>query len=273
MNTKVMQKTVLVIALLAVPSISRTFAAAVGVDPKGTITATMDGGTAKTGNTWYELGVNTLAATSGVRAGIVAGQTDPLSSYLFEPATGRNALMLDNATKSGSLTFLRPLSLTGLSIAGASGNGTGTVIPTLHFSDNTTATLGGLTLGDWFGNEPRAQTAHGRIDAGANVFNNVGDDNPRILAINTTLSTADAAKFVTSIDLAWTGSGADTHSAIFGISGDFTGLGHFSAIPLDAGSFNQDVIVGLQEVPEPGTMVLLGLGAAGMLACYRRKRA
>ena len=60
---------------------------------------------------------------------------------------------------------------------------------------------------------------------------------------------------------------------IFGISGDFTGLGHFSAIPLDAGSFNQDIIVGLQEVPEPGTMVLLGLGAVGMLACVRRKRA
>jgi hypothetical protein len=181
--------------------------------------------------------------------------------------------MLDNATKSGTLTFLRPLSLTGLSIAGASGNGTGTIVPTLHFSDNTTATLDGLSVGDWFNNVPRVQTTQGRIDVAGNTFGNAGEDNPRVVAINTTLGADATAKFVTSIDLAWTGSGANTHSAIFGISGDFTGLGHFSAIPLDAGSFNQDIIVGLQEVPEPGTMVLLGLGAAGMLACYRRKRA
>jgi hypothetical protein len=275
MNTKVMSRTVLVIALLAVPIANRAFAAAVGVDPKGTVTATMDGGTAKTGNTWYELGVNTANPATGLKTGIVAGQTDPLSSYLFEPAVGNNALMLDNTTKSGTLTFLRPLSLTGLSIAGASGNGSptpGTLIPTLHFSDNTTATLGALTVGDWFNQVPRVETAQGRIDVGANTFNNAGADNPRVLAIDTTLSAADSAKLITSIDLAWTG-GTTTHTAIFGISGDFTGLGHFSAIPLDAGSFNQDIIVGLQEVPEPGTMVLLGLGAVGMLACVRRKRA
>ena len=35
------------------------------------------------------------------------------------------------------------------------GNGTGTVTPTLRFSDNTTASLGATTLGDWFGQTPR----------------------------------------------------------------------------------------------------------------------
>lgn len=271
MNTKAMRRTALVAALLATPLTTSVFGAAVAVDPKTTVTATMDGGTAKTGNTWYEVGVNTAAPATGLRTGIVAGQADPLSDYLFEPATGNNALMLDNATKSGSFTFNRPLSITALSLSGASGNGSGTVTPTLRFSDNTSSTLGATTLGDWFNQTPRVQTTQGRIDVVANTFNNAGQDNPRVLAANITLSATDQAKLITGIDFAWTGSGANTHTALFGVSGDFTGLGHFSAIPLSATSFNQDVIVGLQEVPEPGTFVLLGLGAAGMLACFRRR--
>lgn len=271
MNSKAMRRTTLIAALLAAPLINQTFGAAIAVDPKTTITATMDGGTAKSGNTWYEVGVNTASPSTGLRTGLVAGQFDPLSDYLFEPATGKNALMLDSGTKLGTFTFNRPLSLTALSLSGASGNGTGTVVPTLRFSDNTTSTLGATTLGDWFNNTPRVQTTQGRIDAGANTFNNAGADNPRVLAANLTLSAADQAKFVTAIDFSWTGSGANTHTAIFGVSGDFTGLGHFSAIPLDASSFNQDIIVGLQEIPEPGTLVLLGLGALGMVACCRRR--
>ena len=141
---------------------------------------------------------------------------------------------------------------------------------TLHFSDGTSSTLAPLIAGDWFGNEPRVETAHGRIDVGANSFANVNDDNPRILALNEALSSADAAKFITSIDIAWTG-GANTHTAIFGISGDL-GTGHFTAVPLSSLTFNQDMIVGLSEVPEPGTLALVGLGALGLFACVRRNR-
>jgi len=214
--------------------------------------------------------VNPAAATTGLRTGLVVGQTDPLSTYLIQPPKGNNALMLDSAAKTGTLTFARPFSFTALSLATSSGNGSGTNVMTLHFSDGSTDTLAPVTSGDWFGNEPRVETTHGRIDAG-NTFANVGDDNPRVLAINTTLSAADSAKLITSIDIAWTGSGANTHTAIFGVSGDI-GVGHFTAIPLAGSSFTQDMIVGLAEVPEPGTLVLLGLGAAGLFAACRRQR-
>src|SRR5438552_741595 len=233
-TTQILRQTALISALLAVPLANNTFGAAVPVDPKTTITATMDGGTAKTGNTWYEVGVNAAALTTGIKTGVIAGSgpsSDSLSTYLIGPANGLNALVLDTAKKTGTLTFGRALSVTALSFAGASGNGAGTITPTLHFSDSTTDTLAPLTVGDWFNVNPRVQTVSGRIDAGANSFNNVNADNPRVLAINDTLSAADAAKFITSIDLSWTG-GASTHTAMFGVSGDFTGLGHFSAIPL-----------------------------------------
>src|SRR5687768_13635581 len=81
---------------------------ALGQAPTNLITATMDGGTAKTGNTWYEVGRNSAAPTTGLRTGFVAGQTDPLSLYFIRPASELNALMLDTATNFGRLTFERP---------------------------------------------------------------------------------------------------------------------------------------------------------------------
>ncbi len=276
MNTfRILSQACLASALAPVLLGSAAHAAAVPIDPRTVITATMDGGTAKTGNTWYEVGANTAAPATGLKTGLVAGQTDPLSTYLFQPAGSPNALMLDNAAKSGSLNFNFPLTLAAFSIVGASGNGAGSVTPTLHFADSTTSVLGSATVGDWFNNEPRVQTVAGRIDVVGNTFNNVAADNPRIPSVSYTLSAADAGKALTGISLDWTG-GATTHTAIFGVSGDFTGLGHFSAIPLTPTSFNQDMIVGAVEVgiPEPGALTLFGLGALGlMLASRRRQRA
>jgi len=257
-------------------------AGVVGANPATTVTATMDNGNALNssgslyGNTWYEVGVNPAALTSGLQTGLVAGQTDPLSTYLIQPATGNNALMLDSSKKTATLTFSKPFSITAVSLAGSSGNGSGTLTPTLHFTDGTTDTLSPVTAGDWFNfGSNRVETAKGRIDVGSNTFDTQSalSDNPRIYALNETLSAADANKTVYAIDLSWTGSGANTHTAIFGLSADFTGLGHFSAVPLDPGSFNRDIIVGLQEIPEPSTIALLGLGILGMVACYRRRSA
>lgn len=261
-----------ILSALPLAAATGALAAALPIDPRTAVTATMDGGTARTGNTWYEIGVNAAAPSTGVRTGVVAGQTDPLSTFLIQPATGPNALMLDGANASGGFTFNNPLTMAAVALVGASGNGAGTVVPTLRFADNTTKTLSALTVGDWFNQEPRVETVAGRIHAVNNEFANVGQDNPRILSVSFALSPEDATKAIAGIDLSWTG-GATTHTALFGVSGDFTGLGHFSAIPLDILNFNQDVIVGaIEAIPEPGPAALLGTGVIALLALGRRQR-
>jgi WD40 repeat protein/tRNA A-37 threonylcarbamoyl transferase component Bud32 len=223
---------------------------AVPIDPATAITATMDGGTDKTGGTWYELGVNRRAPDTGLKTGLITSEDDPASTYEFQPATGLNAVLLDNNTPNGTLTFASPMALNALSLAGSSGNGAGTLTLTLVFSDGTSDTLDPVTVGDWFNNTPVVQISHGRILIDSNTFNYVTSENPRVLAIKATLSAGDALKRVSSIVLSWTG-WSNTHTVIFGVSGDTTGTGHFAPIRLTADSYNQDVIVGNKEVTLP----------------------
>jgi len=272
-NTLRLAKTAALAALLSAALTSSTLGAAItGVNLTNTITASMDGGASKSGDTWYELGVNATNLTSGIKTGLIPGQIDPLSNYLIPGASGPNTLMLDTTTTRGTLTFQRPISVTALSLAASSGHGAATLTPTLRFTDGTSNTISAITVGDWFNNTNRIETANGRISVTGNTFDNVDSDNPRILANNELLSSADAAKTIFAIDFSWSGSAANTVTAIFGVSGDVTGIGHFTAIPLDAGSFTQDMIVGLAEVPEPGTLALFGLGIAGLLGYAWRKR-
>jgi uncharacterized protein (TIGR03118 family) len=209
----------------------------------------MDGGTAKTGNVWYEVGVNTAALTTGLKTGLVTSQTDTNSTYLIQPAVGMNAFLIDAASPKGTITLETPIALYGFSFAGSDGNGSATVTPTLEFTDGTSDTLAPLTFGDWFNNTPIAYTTGGRIDVDSpNSYNNVAAANPRVLAINVTNSAADAAKMISSISFTWKGSGATTHTCIFALSGDTNGMGHYTPIALTPGSYNQDMIVGVAEV-------------------------
>jgi PEP-CTERM motif len=260
-------------ALVSAALTNHAFGAAItGVNLTNTITASMDGGLSKSGDTWYELGVNAAAPTTGIRTGLIQGQVDPLSTYIIPSATGLNTLMLDTNRRSGTLTFDRPISATALSLAASSGHGAGTLTPTLRFTDGTTDTISPIVVGDWFDNTNRIDTANGRMSVTGNTFDNVNSDNPRILANNESLSATDAGKAIFAIDFKWSGAADNTVTAIFGVSGDVTGIGHYTAIPVDPGSFTQDMIVGLAEVPEPGTMALFGLGTLSLLGYAWRKR-
>jgi autotransporter-associated beta strand protein len=181
------------------------------------ITATMDGGTAITGNTWYELGQNTAAATTGLPMGTtITSTTNAQYKYALQPSTSRNALLLDNGGTTGRFTLTTPTAnLATISFLTSSGNGAGTLTATIHYSDGTPDATGlTFTSPDWFNNTPVAINASGRINS--NGYDSVGTANPNLY--DEFISNPNATNLVSSIDLSWTG-GATTHTAVFAIAG------------------------------------------------------
>ncbi len=245
---RLLRRTVLTAgAMLAVSLPNAGLGAALPIDPRTTVSATMDYGIGKENNTWYEVGVNSAAPTTGLQTGLVSSEADASSSYIIQPAAGLNVRMLDTNHPSGTLTFESPVAVSALSLAAASGNGAGTVGLTLRFTDGSTTFVGPVKVGDWFNNSPIIETVKGRIDVAANSYNNVNANNPRLLAVNTNLPAADTTNMISSIGLDWSG-GANTHTMIFAVSGDTNGMGHFIPIPLTPDTFNEDIIVGAKEV-------------------------
>ena len=129
------------------------------------VTATMDAGTAKIANTWYESGLPGGEGGGLPSAGVFTSAADPSARFLLAPYTGPNALFLDQDNPSGTLTFATPMDLHSLSILTSSGLGTSTspvLGLTIHFTDGTPA-MSGLSVvsPDWFNNGPAALVAGG----------------------------------------------------------------------------------------------------------------
>jgi hypothetical protein len=212
------------------------------------VTASMDGGTAKTGNTWYEQGRNAAAPTTGLpHAGVATSTADVTASFLLAPYNANHALLLDSGITSGTLTLAAPAKYSALSLLTGSGNGSGTLRLTLQFTDTAPpiTIAAPVTSPDWFNATPVAINANGRVVATTGVFANVSSGNPRLYQENVTLPAEAAGRELSAVNISWTGSGANTHSAIFALSGTL--------------------------VPEPGAIGLLGLAAVAALT--RRRRA
>jgi hypothetical protein len=209
------------------------------------VTATMDGGTAKTGDTFYETGANPGTNVSGVpRAGATIGSAnDSNHTFVLQPnGAGQNdAVMLDSANTTGTLTLTTPAKFSTLSFLLSSGNGAGTINATIHYAGGGTQSAV-LAAPDWFNGGPIAVDANGRVDVALDDFNNVNNGQPRMFQAD--LALTDTVDNVLSVDFGVAGT-ATNRGAVFGISGT--------------------------AVPEPSSLALLSLGAFGLLV--RRRRA
>src|SRR5262249_13563098 len=78
-----------------------------------------------------------------------------------------------------------------------------------------------------------------RINPNNGNYDAVDTDNPRFYDEGPTLPAAAANRPIASIDIAWAGTGANTHTAIFALSGT------------------------LNPIPEPSSLALVGLGGRG----------
>ena len=228
------------------------------------VTATMDNGESKGGDTWFEAGLSLAKPNTGfpAGAGTVVSAADPNTTLLLQPYTGNNALMLNNhtgsspaitTTKTGTFTFVTPTPAGALKFFGSSGNGAGTVTAVVHYTDGAADNTLNLSFPDWFdSNPPKSQAAiveNGRVNptanSGAGSFDNFGQTppNPRVYEV-TAVTLANKTDPISSIDFTFTKAAGTTNTAIFGVS--------------------------VSPAPEPASLSLLGLGS---LALLRRRRA
>src|SRR3954464_15902741 len=78
------------------------------VIPGGYTTASMDGGTNNNGDTWYEIGYNTNAPTTGIptAGSTIVSESAANHSYKFAPSyTANDAIMIDSTTAFTNATF------------------------------------------------------------------------------------------------------------------------------------------------------------------------
>jgi hypothetical protein len=210
-------------------------------------TASMDGGVANTGNTFYEQGFNRNAPTTGLPP---AGSTfvsalDPNRTYRMPPSyTANNAVMIDPAHTNGAFTFPSPAPLAGLSLLGTTSYGPVSNSCTIYYSDGTTQTET-ITVPDWSGGAAGAFVANGVTAPMNYAFTWMFSGNPRLYQFDIILLNSWTA--VTNVALAWLGGNTNAHTVFFGVSGSADLITY---TPLTVTGFNQDIVIEATAMPE-----------------------
>lgn len=165
-------------------------------------TASMDAGTANTGNGWYEAGYDTSAAATGLPAAgsTITNQSASDHLYTFASSYTVNNVAYVDSSHSSTLTPVNPAAYDTLSLLLAAGHGPVIVDYKVNHADGS-AEAGVLNVPDWFFNAPVAWDAEGRVDVGTGTFNNVNNSEPRLYSADIALT--NTASSVNSINLTW----------------------------------------------------------------------
>jgi hypothetical protein len=189
--------------------------------PLEVTTASLDAGTLNTGSTWYEIGYNTAAPTTGVpQAGtLLTNQAAADHTYRLAPSytSASNAILIDSTVTTVTITPATPASYSALSFLGSAGGGAVTLSYEITHSDNSVQT-GTLVIPDWFNVNPYAFTPRGRVDVGNGGFSAVNTENPRLYSID--LAVERTSTPITRIALTYAeGNGHATIVALSGTAG------------------------------------------------------
>lgn len=230
------------------------------------VNATVDGGTNKTGNTWFEQGYNILYPTNGVPpanslvTAIVAPGGTP-HVYQMPPdyhtnnviLVGHNAGGRTPVLLTGTFKLTTPAPFAMLSFAQCSGNGPVLVGYVVNYADSTTESNTFSSL-DWFNNTNYIFNPRGRISMDGGMQNLNANPAGAVYAVDVTLGNTIAN--VTSIDFYYVGSGGNNNtnnngrSAILAVSGSTDNI-NFN--PIAVSGYNYDVIVEADGPQTTGT--------------------
>lgn len=221
----------------------------IAVPNPAVLTATAGHGPYLGDYTYFEQGYSTTAPTKGLPpAGTtIVSVTQSDHSYTFAPSyTANNAVILDAAVPTATITLSTPTALAGLSFMGSAGNGPVTNNYTVHYASGANDT-GVLIVPDWFGSGQEVLNVEARVDgrglnfqypgtAGGNPVGNA----PYLLAADIYLVNTDK---VVSIDLSYVGGNGNSFATatIMGVSGLAVGGSTFD--PLAISGYNADVVI------------------------------
>lgn len=199
--------------------------------------------------TYYEVGYAPAphAGTGLPAAGTtITSVTQGDHSYQFAPTyTANDAVILDTAVPSATITLTTPAVCSGLSFMGSAGNGPVVVNYTVNYASGAPDT-GSLSVPDWFGTGQEVLNVEGRVDGtGVNLqFPGTAGGNPVGNApylLSTDISLVNTDKVV-SINLTYvSGGGTFATATILAVSGQDILGNPFT--PLTISGYNSDVIV------------------------------
>lgn len=209
------------------------------------VNATMDGGTNKSGHTWFEQGLYSVDPSRGLPAAgsIVVSVSQADHSYKLAPsyAANNSVFLAAEGFPTATITLSAPTTASALSFLGSAGGGAATLNYTIHFSGAPDET-GTLVIPDWY---PPAEAivalpVGGRVQADGLNFQNVdgGIEWPKLVSVDITV--ANSANPITSIDLTRVSGG---RAGLMGVSSS-TGSGF---APLTITGYNADLVMGTTE--------------------------
>ncbi|WP_288243350.1 T9SS type A sorting domain-containing protein [uncultured Chryseobacterium sp.] len=142
---------------------------------------------------------------NGIISSVVA--STPGLSYQLASYSSNNSLRLQNASDNGTLIFTTPLQAISLYMLATGGSGACTVDVDVNFTDNTSQTLSGISISDWYGGSSYAIQGIGRINISNDNLESGSGTNPRLYQIPLAISTANQSKSVKSVTVTKVGTG------------------------------------------------------------------
>jgi hypothetical protein len=223
----------------------------------GAVNATMDAGTNKAGDTWYERGYNTNAPTTGIpTAGSIVTNSLSTGNYVFRMPPDyhvNNVIMVghNNGGRTpllnpGAFTVTPPSAFTGLSFLTSAGNGPVIVGYTLQHDDGSVESAT-FSAPDWFNNTNYIFNAAGRVNIGGGGIDNL-NGNPAGAVYGVNVTVLFPAGNITNITLYYSGSGGNGNTnnngraVIFAVSGALGGSTDYTNT-LAVTGYNYDAVV------------------------------